>query len=154
MRTSLTNAYDTQEEHQSKVADLQFYNRDRTFIDLAKQVTLEDSALPYNQILEEHEAEVFLQKKCCLDAYSKTRSVTNANGSQAKGNPKRTTYPQATMQDTISQTLFTAPRRKESTDRLIYSQFYALIKTPFDLAKVYIFDNDSMENLALDLGYI
>ncbi len=97
MRTSLTNAYDTQEKHQSKVADLQFYNRDRMFIDLAKQVTLEDSALPYDQILEEHEAEVFLQKKCYLDAYSKTQSVTNANGSRAKGNPKRTTYLQATM---------------------------------------------------------
>ena len=58
------------------------------------------------------------------------------------------------MRDTIGQTLFAAPRKKESTDRLIYSQFYALIKTPFDLAKVYIFNNDSVENLALDLGYI
>jgi len=154
MRTSLTNAYDTWEEHWSKVADPQFYNRDRTFIDLAKQVTSEDSALPYDQIPEEHEAEVFLWKKCCLDAYSKTRSVTNADGSRAKGNPKRTTYPWATMRDTIGQTLFAAPRGKESTDGLIYSQFYALIKTPFDSAKVYIFDNDSVENLALDPGYI
>ena len=58
------------------------------------------------------------------------------------------------MRDTIGQTLFAAPRRKESTDGLIYSQFYALIKTPFDSAKVYIFDNDSVENLALDLGYV
>jgi hypothetical protein len=29
-----------------------------------------------------------------------------------------------------------------------------LIKTLFDLAKVYVFNNDSVENLALDLGYI
>jgi len=37
---------------------------------------------------------------------------------------------------------------------LIYSQFYALIKTPFDTSKVHVFDNESLENLALDPGYI
>jgi hypothetical protein len=31
---------------------------------------------------------------------------------------------------------------------------YALIKTPFDLAKVYIFDNNFVKNLALNPGYI
>ncbi|KAK6591326.1 hypothetical protein H4I96_12434, partial [Botrytis cinerea] len=39
-------------------------------------------------------------------------------------------------------------------DGLVYSQFYGLIKTPFDASKVYVFDNDSVENLALDPGYI
>jgi hypothetical protein len=29
-----------------------------------------------------------------------------------------------------------------------------LIKTPFDSSKVYVFNNDSVENLALDPGYI
>ncbi|KAH6663546.1 hypothetical protein B0J14DRAFT_621569 [Halenospora varia] len=42
----------------------------------------------------------------------------------------------------------------ESQDGLIYSQFYALIKTPFDTSKVYVFDNKSLENLALDPRYI
>ena len=37
---------------------------------------------------------------------------------------------------------------------LIYSQFYSLIKIPFDVAKVYIFNNEALENLALDLAYI
>jgi len=37
---------------------------------------------------------------------------------------------------------------------LIYSQFYSLIKIPFDSAKVYIFNNKALENLALDLGYV
>jgi hypothetical protein len=50
--------------------------------------------------------------------------------------------------------MFAALYREESMDRLIYSQFYTLIKTLFDLAKVYVFNNDSVENLALDLGYI
>ncbi len=38
--------------------------------------------------------------------------------------------------------------------RLIYSQFYSLIKVPFDAAKVYIFNNEALENLALNLSYV
>ena len=34
------------------------------------------------------------------------------------------------------------------------SQSYGSIKTPFDSAKVYVFDNDSVEILALDPGYV
>jgi hypothetical protein len=32
------------------VADPYFYNRDRTYVDFAKQVTSEDSALPYDHV--------------------------------------------------------------------------------------------------------
>jgi hypothetical protein len=150
----LTTAYEGWEHSWSQATEPQFYNKDRTFVDLAKQTTSEDSALPYDQIPENHEAEVFLWKKCCLDAYAKTRTVPNADGSPAKGNPKRATYPWATMRDTMGQTFFAAPQGKECQDGLIYSQFYALIKTPFDTSKVYVFDNESLENLALDPGYI
>ena len=37
---------------------------------------------------------------------------------------------------------------------LIYSQFYSLIKTAFDVVKVYIFNNKAIKNLALDLAYV
>ena len=37
---------------------------------------------------------------------------------------------------------------------LVYSQFYSLIKVPFDAAKVYIFNNNALENLALDPNYV
>jgi hypothetical protein len=151
---SLNAAYDGWENQWSQATDPQFYNKDRTFVDLAKQVTSEDSALPYDRILADHEAEVFLWKKCCLDAYAKTRIVLNADGSSAKGNPRRTIYRWATMRDTMDQTLFAAPSGEESRDGLIYSQFYALNKTPFDTSKVYVFDNESLENLALDPGYV
>jgi len=58
------------------------------------------------------------------------------------------------MRDSISQTIFTTLRGKESTDRLIYSQFYLLIKGPFNILKIYIFNNKSLKNLALDPRYI
>ena len=60
MEASLTQAYDSWQVKWSEVADPQFYNKDRTFVDLAKQVTSEDSALPYDHVPENHEAEVFL----------------------------------------------------------------------------------------------
>jgi hypothetical protein len=141
----LTAAYEGWEHSWSQATNPQFYNKDRTFVDLAKQTTSKDSALPYDEIPADQEAEVFLWK---------TRTVLNPDGSPAKGNPKCRTYPWAAMRDTIGQTLFAAPQGKESQDGLIYSQFYALIKTPFDTTKVYVFDNESLENLALDPRYI
>ncbi|TGO31676.1 hypothetical protein BHYA_0443g00030 [Botrytis hyacinthi] len=134
--------------------DAQFYNRDCTYIDLAKQVTSEDSALLYDYKPEDHEAEVYLWKKCCFEAYAKIRVVLNANGSSAKGNPKCTVYPWAAIRDTAGQIIFAVPNESENRDGLIYSQFYGLIKMPFDLFKVYVFENNSVENLTLDLGYI
>ncbi|TGO31397.1 hypothetical protein BHYA_1028g00010 [Botrytis hyacinthi] len=154
MNSSLTKVYDDWHSKWTATIDAQFYNPDRTFVDLAKQVTSQDTALPFDHIPTNHEAEVFLWKKCCLEAYAKSRVVLEADGSPARGNPKRTTYPWATMRDTIGQTLFAVPHGQENMDGLIYSQFYALIKTPFDSSKVYVFDNDSVENLALDPGYI
>jgi hypothetical protein len=154
MDPSLTTAYGRWEQCWSQIADPQFYSQDRTFVDLAKQVTSEDSALPYDQIPHDHEAEVFLWKRCCLEAYADTRVHRLANGMRAKGSPKCTVYPWATMQDTIGQTLFAAPRQQESMDGLVYSQFYGLIKTPFDTSKTYVFSNESLENLAVDPGYI
>jgi hypothetical protein len=154
MDESLPSVYGRWERSWSHVADPQFYSRDRTYVDLGKQVTSEDSGLPYDAIPADHEAEVFLWKRCCLEAYARTRIHTLADGKRAKGSPKCTTYPWATMRDTTGQTLFAAPHGQESVDGLIYSQFYALIKTPFDTSKAYVFDNDSLENLALDPGYV
>ena len=92
MDSSLPSAYGRWEACWARVVDPQFYNQDRTFVDLAKQVTSEDSALPYDEIPDDHEAEVFLWKRCCLKAYAQTREVLNADGSQAKGNARCTTY--------------------------------------------------------------
>ena len=91
----LNAAYDSQESQWSKATNLQFYNKDQTFVNLAKQVMSKDSALLYDKILEDHEAEVFLQRKCCLDLYARTQRVLNANRSLANKNPRCLTYLQA-----------------------------------------------------------
>ncbi|ELR05539.1 hypothetical protein GMDG_07459 [Pseudogymnoascus destructans 20631-21] len=47
---SLTQAYGIWEQRWSHAANPEFYNKDSTYVDLAKQVTSEDSALPYDQL--------------------------------------------------------------------------------------------------------
>ena len=36
----------------------------------------------------------------------------------------------------------------------MYSQFYNVVKAPFDAAKVHVFGNDGLENVALDPAYV
>lgn len=36
----------------------------------------------------------------------------------------------------------------------IYGQLYNQIENPFDSAKMYIFNNDNLENIALDPAYV
>jgi len=60
INVSLTQAYNSWQAKWLEVANLQFYNKDCTFIDLTKQVTLKDNALPYNNIPEDYKAKVFL----------------------------------------------------------------------------------------------
>lgn len=56
----LATAYEDWESSWSQATDPQFYNKDCTFVDLAKQITSEDSDLPYDPVPEDHEAEVYL----------------------------------------------------------------------------------------------
>ena len=154
MAEDLTFAYKRWEETWTEIAHPQFYSKDRTYVDIAKTVTSEDYANLSDSVPEQFEAETFLWKRCCLESYARTRVKLLEDGKRAKGSPRVTTYPWATMRDTMGQTLSTVPHRQENMDGLVYSQFYATIKTPFDVSKVYVFDNEAIENLALDPGYI
>lgn len=53
----LSTAYEEWTYSWSQVTNPDYYNPDRTFVDLAKQTTSEDSALPNDPILDNHEAE-------------------------------------------------------------------------------------------------
>jgi hypothetical protein len=154
MDQSLSSTYVRWQKCWNDVADPQFYSRSATFVDLGKQITSEDSALPYDAVPNDHEAETYLWRRCCLAAYAERRVLTRADGQRARGSPRVATYPWATMRDTVGQTLFAPPCSQENTDGLVYSQFYGLVKTPFDTAKQYVFWHDALENLALDPGYI
>ncbi|KAF2279842.1 uncharacterized protein EI97DRAFT_438948 [Westerdykella ornata] len=154
MADDLSVAYQRWEEAWTEAADPQFYSKDRTYVDIAKTITSEDYAYPYDSVPEQFEAETFLWKRCCLESYARTCVKLLEDGKRAQGSPQVATYPWATMRDSMGQTLSTVPRGQENMDGLVYSQFYANIKTPFDDSKVYVFDNEAIENLALDPGYV
>ena len=154
MTDDLTVAYRRWEEAWAEAAHPQFYSRDRTFVDIAKTITSEDYASPYESVSDEFEAETYLWRRCCLESYARTRVKLLEDGKRARGSPRVATYPWATLRDSMGLTLSTLPRGQENLDGLVYSQFYANIKTPFDDSKVYVFDNEAVENLALDPGYI
>lgn len=67
---------------------------------------------------------------------------------------QRTVYPWATLRDAGSQTITAAHSSKQFKAGLVYSQFYNLIKTPFDTTKIYLFQNENLENIALDPAYV
>ncbi|KAL5370972.1 hypothetical protein DPSP01_014565 [Paraphaeosphaeria sporulosa] len=154
MTSELPAAYGRWENEWAETTHPEFYSRDSTFVDIAKTVTSEDYAYPYDAVPDEFEAETYLWKRCCLESYARTRVRLLENGKRARGSPRVTTYPWATTRDSIGQTLFSVPRGQENMDGLVYSQFYGNIKTPFDDSKVYVFDNQAVENLALDPGYV
>jgi hypothetical protein len=151
---SLATTYRTWEETWNEVANPQFYSRSRTFVDIAKEVSSQDHVLPYDAVPDDFEAETFLWKRCCLESYARTRTKLLADGKHARGSPKVTTYPWATTRDSMGLILSAAPRRQEFMDGMVYSQFYGTIKSPFDVSKVYVFDNQAVENLALDPAYV
>lgn len=150
------------------VMDERFYSKDDTFIDLGKQITSPDSALPFDQLQPSDEAEVYLWRSCCLKKYLATRrplrqrqrqrqrhcSPTGQASHTSIEDPDVTYYPFATFGQAGGLTIASKYRSGAYRAGIIYSQFYSLIKVPFDAAKVYIFNNEALENLALDPSYV
>ncbi|KFY82520.1 hypothetical protein V500_10489 [Pseudogymnoascus sp. VKM F-4518 (FW-2643)] len=59
----LAEMYDRWQTRWSDATDEQFYNKDRAFVDLAKQTTSGDTALPYDTVPDNHEAEVYCRRR-------------------------------------------------------------------------------------------
>ncbi|KFY77650.1 hypothetical protein V499_02997 [Pseudogymnoascus sp. VKM F-103] len=129
-------------------------DEDSTFFDIGKQFTLADHFLPFSLIPPIQEPETYLWKKCCLYNYFLSRCVIEeVDGAiRVVSKPKRQDYTFACIRDSIGMTL-TATNR-ELVDGLAYSQFYSQTKASFDVAKTYCFDNEGLENPALDRSII
>lgn len=156
----LPRAFDRWHSAWNAATDLRYYTPETLFIDVAKQMTSSDSELPpAPPPAAKSWAEVYTWKTCCLNAYLKERvRVTKGPERRRKagaGNyPEVAHYPFATLRDTGGLTV--ASRFGSMAERagLVYSQFYNLVKNAFDAAKVYPFENEALENLALDPGYV
>ncbi|KAK7178799.1 hypothetical protein PSPO01_15136 [Paraphaeosphaeria sporulosa] len=151
---SLPAAYGGWQNVWAACADPQFYSKDTTFIDFAKTVTSEDIAYPNDSLPPAFQAETYLWRRCCLEAYTRTCVQQLGNGKRARGSPRVVSWPWATTRDSIGPTLTSTPEGQERVDGLVYSQFYANLKNCFEDTKVYVFHNPALELLALDPSYI
>ncbi|KAL6406218.1 hypothetical protein AUP68_10387 [Ilyonectria robusta] len=55
------------------------------------------------------------------------------------------------MRDAVDMTITPTHKSREALEGLLCSQFYNLIKIPFDAAKQYPFQNPQVEKMAIDL---
>ncbi|KAH6973965.1 hypothetical protein EDB80DRAFT_868011, partial [Ilyonectria destructans] len=58
------------------------------------------------------------------------------------------------MRDTVVMTITPTHKSREVLESLLYSQFYNLIKIPFDPARQYPFQNPQLEKMTLDPSYL
>ncbi|KAL6402709.1 hypothetical protein AUP68_14042 [Ilyonectria robusta] len=65
-------------------------------------------------------------------------------------------YPwvRCTIRDAVDMTITPKHKSREVLEGLLYSQFYNLIKIPFDVARRYPFQNPQLEKMALDPSYL
>jgi hypothetical protein len=116
------------------------------YVDLGKEICPRVSLLARQRGGIDDEAQVYLWKRCCLEKYI---DWMYDGKSPAKGEGQRY-YHQNMLYEASSLTSLTPKRSKLREGGLIYSQFYGSIKEPFDATKFFPFDNDGLEELALD----
>jgi hypothetical protein len=146
MRDSPPQIYTQWLERWNYVTDDRFYRRQKVYIDIGKQ-TITRSPLGPN-------AEVFLNRKCCAETYFQRRSqhITDTTGKEH--GLKRTVYQWAGLRDVVDHTIVPVPSRSTEVGEHPYTQFYSLTKVPGDAAGAYLFQNQALENLALDPEYV
>ena len=153
----LPRAFDRWHRAWTAATDPQHYTPETLFIDLAKQTTSSDSELPPAPApAAKLWPEVYTWKKCCLDTYLRKHvQAVRGPGRHSGGNyPNVAHYPFATLKDTGGLTIASQYGSLAERSGLVYTQFYNLVKNAFDAAKVYPFENEALENLALDPDYV
>ncbi|KAI8676091.1 hypothetical protein NCS56_00496000 [Fusarium sp. Ph1] len=134
-----------------------------TYIDIGRQYTPRIGSVA--------EANVLLWRRCCLrrlwrqrQRWSRRYNATHSAEQRSPEDPeplkpgsaplRLAEYPKLTMRDAVDMTIKPTDGSREILEGLVYSQFYNLIKVPFDVAKQYPFQNRQLEKMALDPAYL
>ncbi|EXL64958.1 hypothetical protein FOPG_18800 [Fusarium oxysporum f. sp. conglutinans race 2 54008] len=126
--------------------DRAFLDPSDTYVDIGRQYTPRIGSVA--------EANVLMWRRCCLKQLWRQRQAWSTT-SKSRSVPLRLIeYPRFTLRDTIDMTIQPADKSREVGEGLIYSQFYNLVKIPFDAAKQYPFQNRQLEKMALDPSYV
>jgi hypothetical protein len=123
--------------------DLTHVNISRMWLDIGKETCRSRS----NGTGVDTDAHVYLWKRCCLESYIKWMYDEKP---PAKNGDGQRYYSLNMLYDTSNLTSVSPKRSKQHQGGLIYSQFYSSTKEMYDANKTYPFQNDAMEELALD----
>ncbi|KAH7191241.1 hypothetical protein DER44DRAFT_815737 [Fusarium oxysporum] len=143
--------------------DKKFLDPDCTFIDIGRQYTPQTGSAA--------ESNVLIWRRCCLrrlwqqrKAWSRQYNTVKPDGHNHSQSfePRRcgastlrqAEYPFVTTRDAADMTITPTYNSREAREGLLYSQFYNLVKIPFDAAKQYPFQNPQLEKMALDPSYL
>ena len=134
------------ESYLEPVVDMRFVETNRFYVDIGKEICAPVSLLPGTQHHEE-EAQVYSWKRCCLEEYMQWAYDGQPPSNKAEG---QRYYHQNMLYDASSLTSVTPRLSQLRKGGLIYSQFYGSVKEITDVAKYMPFDNDGLEDMALD----
>ena len=145
-RTRLLHAMEHFESFFEDVFDLTLVQLDRVYVDIGKEMCSQVSLLSTQRAQVGEEPQVYLPRRCCQEEYMRWMY----DGRPPKMGDGQNYFYTNMLGDASSLTSVTPKRSKQREGGLIYSQFYASVKEIFDATKCFPFNNDGLEELALD----
>lgn len=143
-RPTMLDTIDNFQAYFERIIDLEYVFLDRFYVDLGKEICTSVGLLPDAQGATSDEAQVYLWRRCCLERHLRWLY----DGSPPKSG--QTFYNVSMLRDACSLTSLTPKQSRLREGGLIYSQFYSSVKEVIDAAKSFPFQNEGLEELALD----
>lgn len=127
-----------------RIIDLKYIFLDRFYVDLGKEICASVGLPPDVHGTIDDEAQVYLWRRCCLEHHLRWLY----DGPPPKSG--QTFYHTSMLRDACTLTSLTPKRSRLREGGLVYSQLYNSVKEMTDAAKSFPFQNEGLEELALD----
>jgi hypothetical protein len=146
-RPRLLDAMENFESYLERVIDMDFVYLDRLYVDAGKEICPRVSLLASQRRGVGEEAQMYHWKRCCLETgiqwmYDGQPPPVGSQGQRY--------FHQNMLYEASGLTSVTPKQSRLRMGGLIYSQWYGSGKEPLDATKCFPFDNDGLEELALD----
>lgn len=146
-RPTLLDVMEHYESYLQPILDMSFVDQERFYVDIGKEICPSVSLLPGEDRHIGQQAQVYSWKRCCLEEYMQWMYDGKPPSPRAQG---QRYYHQNMLYEASSLTSVTPKQSVLRQGGLIYSQFYGSVKEMTDAARCKPFDNDALEEMALD----
>lgn len=148
-RPTMLDAMENFQAYLERIIDFDFVHLDRLYVDIGKEICprVSLSLLSPQRGHVGDEAQVYQWRRCCLEHY--IRWMYDGEPPSAKGRGQRY-FAQNMLYEAASLTSVAPKHSKLREGGLVYSQFYGSVKEVSDATKCFPFENDGLEELALD----